>query len=75
MFSLYFLCANIENVAKSVYDLTHFTQVILKSIYVVIIMLVLFAACFIYLRQALSTQFPLQMNAKYPYFLNQTCYS
>ena len=29
----YFLCANIENVAKSVYDFTHFTQVILKSIY------------------------------------------
>ena len=41
----YFLCANIENVAKSVYDFTHFTQVILKSIYAVIIMLALIAAC------------------------------
>ena len=26
----YFLCANIENVAKSVDDFTHFTQVILN---------------------------------------------
>ena len=43
----YFLCANIENVAKSVYDFTHFTQVILKSIYIyaVIIILALIAAC------------------------------
>ena len=43
----YFLCANIENVTKSVYDFTHFIQVILKSIYIyaVIIMLALIAAC------------------------------
>ena len=26
----YFFCANIENVTKSVYDFTYFTQVILK---------------------------------------------
>ena len=32
----YFLCANIENVAESVYDFTNFTQVISKYIYIYI---------------------------------------
>ena len=64
----YFLCANIENVAKYVYD---FTQVILKSIYICGHNYVGIKRCvFIYLRQALPTQFPLQINAKYAYFLN-----
>ena len=67
----YFLCANIENVAKSVYDFTHFTQVILKSIYICGHNYVGINRCvFIYLRQALPTQFPLQINAKFAYFLN-----
>ena len=67
----YFLCANIENVAKSVYDFTHLTQVILKSIYICGHNYVGINRCvFIYLRQALPTQFPLQINAKYAYFLN-----
>ena len=67
----YFLCANIENVTKSVYDFTHFTQVILKSIYICGHNYVGINRCvFTYLRQALPTQFPLQINAKYAHFLN-----